>query len=163
VSAASGRIHAAAEVGFGSAADRYERGRPGYPADAVSFVIDELVIAPGRTVVDLAAGTGKFTVAIAPSGARIVAVEPVAEMRSVLERNVPGVDALDGTAESMPLEDASADAVVVAQAFHWFDGARAIPEIRRVLRDVEWAAIGHEPWPLGWLEHRPRYALVADA
>ena len=130
-----GRIHAAAEVGFGSAADRYERGRPGYPADAIAFLIAELSIAPGRTVVDLAAGTGKFTAAIASTGARIVAVEPVTEMRGVLERNIPGVEALDGTAEDMPFQDASVDAIVVAQAFHWFDGDRAIPEIRRVLPD----------------------------
>ena len=131
----SGRIHAAAEVGFGSAADRYERGRPGYPPDAVAHLVSELGIAPGRTVVDLAAGTGKLTAAIAETDATIVAVEPVAEMRAVLERAMPAVRALDGTAEAIPLGDASVDAVVVAQAFHWFDGDRAIPEIRRVLRD----------------------------
>ena len=129
------RIHAAARVGFGSAADRYDRGRPTYPADAVAFLVSELGIARGRTVVDLAAGTGKFTALIVPTGARIVAVEPVPEMRAVLERECPTVESLDGTAEAIPLEDASVDAVVVAQAFHWFDGDHAVPEIRRVLRD----------------------------
>jgi SAM-dependent methyltransferase len=133
VSGPSGRIHAAAEVGFGSAADRYERGRPSYPDDAVALLVDRLRIAPRRTVVDLAAGTGKFTTLIVPTGARVVAVEPVAEMRATLERNCPGVGTLDGTAEAIPLGDASVDAVVVAQAFHWFDGDRAVPEIRRVL------------------------------
>ena len=128
------RIHLAAEVGFGSAADRYDRGRPSYPADAVAHLVSELGIEPGRTVVDLAAGTGKFTASIVPTGARITAVEPVAAMRAVLERECPTVEAMDGTAEAMPLEDASVDAVVVAQAFHWFDGDRAVPEIRRVLR-----------------------------
>jgi SAM-dependent methyltransferase len=135
VSEPSGWIHAAAEVGFGSAADRYERGRPSYPGDAIALLVDRLGIAPARTVVDLAAGTGKFTTLIVPTGARIVAVEPVREMRATLERNCPAVEAVDGTAEAIPLGDASADAVVVAQAFHWFDGDRAVPEIRRVLRD----------------------------
>jgi SAM-dependent methyltransferase len=135
VSGSPGRIHAAAEVGFGSAADRYERGRPSYPDDTVALVVDRLRVEPGRTVVDLAAGTGKFTTLILPTGARIIAVEPVPQMRATLERNCPGVEALDGTAEAIPLGDASVDAVVVAQAFHWFDGDQALPEIRRVLRD----------------------------
>jgi ubiquinone/menaquinone biosynthesis C-methylase UbiE len=135
VSEPSRRIHAAAEVGFGSAADRYDRGRPSYPVDAVAYLVSELGIGSGRTVVDLAAGTGKFTEMIVPTGAHIIAVEPVAEMRAVLESACPTVEAIDGTAEALPLDDASVDAVVVAQAFHWFDGDRAVPEIRRVLRD----------------------------
>ena len=136
-----GRIHAAAEVGFGSAADRYERGRPSYPDGAVALLVERLSITLGRTVVDLAAGTGKFTTLIVPTGARIIAVEPVPEMRATLERNCPGVDALDGTAEAIPLRDGSVDAVVVAQGFHWFDGDRAVPEIRRVLRDDGWLGL----------------------
>jgi SAM-dependent methyltransferase len=128
------RIHRAAAVGFEAAVERYERGRPSYPDDAVSFLIRAVGIGPGRDVVELGAGTGKFTELIASSGARIVAVEPVAGMREALMRSCPSVEVVDGTAEQIPLPDASADAVVVAQAFHWFAGALALPEIHRVLR-----------------------------
>ena len=85
-------------------------------------------------MLDLAAGTGKLTRQIAPSGAELVAVEPIAEMRAKLEASSPDVEALDGTAEAIPLPNHSVDAVVVGQAFHWFDGVRAVSEIRRVLR-----------------------------
>lgn len=128
------RIHDAAARGFEAAVERYERGRPSYPEDAVAFVVRALGIAEGRDVVELGAGPGKFTELIVPTGARIVAVEPVAAMREALERNCPTVTVLDGTAERTGLTDSSADAVVAAQAFHWFDGERALPEIHRVLR-----------------------------
>lgn len=137
MSDAADRIHAAAALGFAAATERYERGRPTYPADAVAYLVDALAIAPGRTVLELGAGTGKFTSLIAATGARIVAVEPVAEMRAALERNHPSVEILDATAEAIPLHDATVDAVVVAQAFHWFDADRALREIRRVLRPGE--------------------------
>ena len=85
-------------------------------------------------MLDLAAGTGKFTRQLLPSGADLVAVEPVAGMRRKLAETVPGVPALEGTAEALPLGNASLDAVVCAQAFHWFDADRAVAEIHRVLR-----------------------------
>ena len=88
---------------------------------------------PGRTAVDVGAGTGKLTRALSGSGATLIAVEPVAEMRAVLERELPEVRALESTAESLPLDDASVDAVVVGQAFHWFDAPAALTEFRRVL------------------------------
>ena len=84
----------------------------------------------GRPVVDLAAGTGKLTRLLARTGARVIAVEPVAEMRALIE---PPAEVLDGTAELMPLADTCADAITVAQAFHWFDHGPALAEIRRVL------------------------------
>jgi SAM-dependent methyltransferase len=127
-------IHPVAAAGFAVAADAYERGRPGYPQDAVDHIVRVLAIGPERTVLDLGAGTGKLTRLLEPTGATIVAVEPVDAMRAELSRRSPGVRALAGTAEAIPLEDASVDAAVVAQAFHWFDGERALPEIRRVLR-----------------------------
>ena len=110
--------------------DRYERGRPGYPQAAVDTIVTELGLRPGRTVLDLAAGTGKLTRLLAPSGANVIAVEPVREMRDKLE----GFVALAGTAEHIPLTDAYVDGVTVAQAFHWFDADRALREIHRVLR-----------------------------
>jgi SAM-dependent methyltransferase len=117
-----------------AAAEVYERGRPDYPATAVARIVERFDLRPGRTVLDLAAGTGKLTRLLAASGARIIAVEPVREMRTELERQVPGVVAVDGTAERIPLEDDSVDAVTVGQAFHWFDADAALREIHRVLR-----------------------------
>ena len=107
-----------AAVGFQRGAADYERGRPGYPEAAVALLARELVIGPGDVVVDLAAGTGKLTRALLGLGADLVAVEPVAGMRAQLARAVPGVTVLDGTAERMPLPDATARAVLVAQTFH---------------------------------------------
>jgi len=85
-------------------------------------------------VVDLAAGTGKFTALLVPTEAHIVAVEPVPEMRETLARTVPGVEVMDGTAEDIPLPDGFADVVAAAQAFHWFKLDAALPEIARVLK-----------------------------
>jgi SAM-dependent methyltransferase len=118
-------------TGYACSAASYERGRPGYPPAAIDFLAARLRLGPGRVVVDLAAGTGKLTRPLLASGAEVVAVEPVAEMRAELPE---GARAMNGTAEEMPLNTASADAVVVAQAFHWFDGPAALAEIHRVLR-----------------------------
>jgi SAM-dependent methyltransferase len=126
-------VHPAAQA-FDRAGEEYERGRPGYPPDAVERLVRELGIAPGRTILDLAAGTGKLTRLLVASGARIVAVEPAAGMRRRIEEELPGVETLAGTAEDIPLAGSSVDAVTVAQAFHWFDGDAALAEIHRVLR-----------------------------
>ena len=126
-------IHHSAEH-FGSAAEVYERGRPGYRSEVVAYIADTLDLRPGRVVVDLAAGTGKLTRELVPTGADVIAVEPVAGMRDQLTAVLPGVDVRDGTAEAMPLADGAADAVTVAQAFHWFRGDEALAEISRVLR-----------------------------
>jgi|GEM_PF-168616 len=127
-------IHESAAKGFAAGADAYERGRPEYSPEAIDRLIQELQIGPGKRVLDLAAGTGKLTRQLAPAGAEIVAVEPIAEMRAKLEAASPDVEALEGTAEAIPLPSHSVDAVVVGQAFHWFDGIRAVSEIRRVLK-----------------------------
>jgi SAM-dependent methyltransferase len=124
-------LHEAASSGFARGAEEYERGRPEYPAAAADWLAERLDLREGRTVVDLAAGTGKLTRLLTRTGARVIAVEPVAEMRALIG---PPAELLDGTAEAMPLADASADAVTVAQAFHWFDPQPAVAEIRRVLR-----------------------------
>jgi SAM-dependent methyltransferase len=127
-------VNPVAAAGFGRAADAYERSRPSYPADAVSLLAVELGIAPGATVLDLAAGTGKLTRLLADLGADLVAVEPSAAMRTEFTAVLPTVPIHEGTAEAIPLGDATVDAVVVAQAFHWFDATRALSEIARVLR-----------------------------
>lgn len=128
------RIHETAARGFEAAVERYRSGRPGYPDGAVAILVEELGLAGGRDVVEIGAGTGKLTERLVPTGARIVAVEPVSAMREALAVACPAVDVRDGTAEAIPVGDGDADAVVVAQAFHWFDGDRALPEIHRVLR-----------------------------
>ena len=128
------RVHQVAAEGFDKGADSYERARPSYPDEAVALIVERLGIRPGRRVLDLAAGTGKLTRLLVPTGAELIALEPVEGMRVQLERAVPGVEALDGTAESVPLPDASIDAVVCAQAWHWFDSPRALTEMARVLR-----------------------------
>jgi SAM-dependent methyltransferase len=127
-------IHPAAMEGFDRFADAYDRARPEYPKDAIDRIVSELGLGPGSTVVDLAAGTGKLTRPLLETGARVLSVEPVARMRDVLVGTTPGAEALDGTAEAIPLPPQSADAVTVGQAFHWFDGDRALTEIDRVLR-----------------------------
>ena len=115
---------------FDRAAEEYERTRPDYPA----AVLDSVPVPAGAEVLDLGAGTGKLTRILERRYEHVVAVEPLDGMRAILERVVPGVEALAGSAEEIPLEDASVDAVFAAQAFHWFDHDRAIPEIARVLR-----------------------------
>jgi SAM-dependent methyltransferase len=125
------RIHPIAAAGFGSSADAYERGRPGYPSPAVEWLGRRLRLRAGVTVVDLAAGTGKLSRPLAATGARVIAIEPLEAMRRAVG---PGIEALEGTAEALPLPEESADVVTVGQAFHWFDGEAALAEISRVLR-----------------------------
>jgi SAM-dependent methyltransferase len=119
-----------AAAGFARAADVYDRARPSYPEEAVAWMARRARLGPGATVVDVGAGTGKLTRLLPATGAHVIAVEPVAEMRAKLD----GVEARDGTAEELPLPDESAEVITVAQAFHWFDHARALPELHRVLR-----------------------------
>jgi len=126
-------VHRTAAVGFAKAADAYERARPGYPDAAVEWLVGRLNAGPDL-VVDLAAGTGKMTRALVARGLNVVAIEPVEGMRAKLVAALPDVRAIDGTAETMPFEDHSVAAVVVAQAFHWFKHDDALREIHRVLR-----------------------------
>lgn len=114
---------------FGTAAHTYERGRPPYPPEAVDWLLP-----PGTPrVVDLGAGTGKLTRELTARGLPVVAVDPSDGMLVELRRVLPGVPAHLGSAEHIPLPDHSADAVLVAQAWHWVDPERAVPEIARVL------------------------------
>jgi SAM-dependent methyltransferase len=124
-----------ASAGFSRAAGAYERGRPGYAVEAIDWVAQRLALGSDATVVDLAAGTGKLTRLVRDrTGAFVIAVEPVAEMRRQLERAVPGVPVLDGVAEALPLGDGTVDAILCGEGFHWFDGDRALPELHRVVR-----------------------------
>lgn len=114
---------------FGAAAKEYERSRPSYPDSA----LDWLLPAGARNVLDLGAGTGQLSRQLAQRGLSVVAVEPSAGMRAELNSVLPYVQGLAGSAEHIPLPDASVDVVLVAQAWHWVDTDRAVPEVARVL------------------------------
>ena len=127
-------VHRAAATGFERSAAAYARGRPDYPEALDDWLRRDLALGPGRVVVDLGAGTGKFVPRIASTGATAIAVEPVGAMRAELAARHPSVDVRAGTADAIPLGDAEVDAVVCAQAFHWFATAAATAEIARVLK-----------------------------
>ena len=145
------------ELSFDSVADEYERTRPTYPSEVLELV----PLDADASVLDLGAGTGKLTRVLAARYREVTAVEPLANMRAMLERVVSHVAALPGSAERIPLDDASVDGVFAAQAFHWFDKALALPEIVRVLRPGGVLAIvwnrGDEDLP------DPRPAAFRDA
>ncbi len=124
-------IHDAAAAGYRRQADTYAKARPGYHPELIQRLGTVL---PRGAIVELGAGTGIFTRQLLQAGYAPIAVEPVAEMRSRLAARLPRVDVRDGTAEKTGLETASAEAVAVAQAFHWFSYQAALAEIRRILR-----------------------------
>ena len=119
---------------FSSVAGEYERGRREYPPAVVGALAAELGVPPGAPLLDLAAGTGKLTRALLAQGYDVVAVEPLEALREVLAGSVGQDRVRAGVAEAIPLPDAAVAAVTVADAFHWFDQAAALAEIRRVLR-----------------------------
>jgi SAM-dependent methyltransferase len=118
---------------FGSAAAAYAEHRPDYAEAAVRWALEPVADRTPLRVLDLAAGTGKLTAAIARIGAEVTAVEPDQDMLAELRRGLPEVRALAGRAEQIPLPDGTFDAVLVGQAMHWFDLDHAMPEIARVL------------------------------
>ena len=117
-------------LSFAQVADAYRAARPNYPEAAIDWVLEG---SPGPRVLDLAAGTGKLTESLVRRRLAVTAVEPLDPMRAHLRAMLPQVTALSGTAERIPLADGSVDAVVVGQAFHWFDQPAALREIARVL------------------------------
>ena len=133
---------------FDRAAIEYERARPGYPA----AILDLLPLGDDAEVLDLGAGTGKLTRVLRERYRRVLAVEPLDGMRAILEQVVSGAESLAGTAEDIPLADASVDGVFAGQAFHWFANDAAIEEIARVLRPGGMLALvwneGAAPSPL---------------
>jgi SAM-dependent methyltransferase len=126
-------LHPLAER-FASVAGAYERGRPDYPPAVTDALAAELRLSPGSPVLDLGAGTGKLSRALLAAGFDLVAVEPQSALREVLCERVGAERVRGGLAEQIPLPDGSVDAVTVADAFHWFEHAAALAEIRRVLR-----------------------------
>jgi SAM-dependent methyltransferase len=131
---------------FGHVACAYDDARPEYAPEALNRAAAALGLRPDSRVVDLAAGTGKLTRRLVERFEEVVAVEPADEMRGVLEARTPGAVSRAGTAEQIPLPDAWADAVFVADAFHWFDTAVALREIARVLRSGGGLALLWNEW-----------------
>ena len=127
-------IHPVAAEGFQAGAVAYVAGRPDYPPEIEAWLTQDLGLSTGKTALDLAAGTGKFSPRLLATGAAVIAVEPVRAMSNELTRQYPGIDVRSGSAENIPLDEASVDAVVCAQAFHWFATPRALKEIHRVLK-----------------------------
>ncbi len=123
-------VHEAAAKGFQKHADIYQRARPTYHPALIRWCAERWA---GRQVIELGAGTGIFSAQLLAAGVRVTAIEPVEAMRRAFQEWM-GLEALDGTAESIPLTNASADVVVAAQAFHWFNASAALDEIARVLR-----------------------------
>jgi SAM-dependent methyltransferase len=117
-------------LSFGGVADAYDRGRPSYPREAASW----LVGTEYAHVLELGAGTGKLTEQLLALRHRVLATDPLEEMLGQLHARLPEVRAVIGTAERIPMRARSVDVVIAAQAFHWFDPDRALPEIARVLR-----------------------------
>lgn len=118
---------------FGSAAADYAEHRPGYPVPALEWALAPVRDRKILRVLDLGAGTGIITRALLDLDVNVIAVEPDSAMRAELVNHTFGAAALAGSAEAIPLPDNRVDAVIVGQAFHWFDTDRALPEIARVL------------------------------
>ncbi len=133
-SSGSPSVHRVAADGFAAGAETYVRGRPDYPPQALDWLRNAIGLGEGKMAIDLGAGTGKFSKLLLATGAKVVAVDPVVPMLDRLRRDVPGVEAVVGNAEHIPLAAESADAVLCAQSFHWFATPAAVAEIRRVLK-----------------------------
>ena len=137
---------------FGRTAREYELGRPGWPEELLDRVVADLGLPRDAEVLDLGAGTGKLTRELVARFGSVVAVEPDAAMREVLEEVVPEAESLAGTAEAIPLADGEVDAVFSGEAFHWFASDRTVAEIARVLRPggalvLLWSIFGEERDP----------------
>jgi SAM-dependent methyltransferase len=133
---------------FGAHADAYERARPAWPEEAARWFVPD----DAKLVVELGAGTGKLTRAVAALGTRVVAVEPDQRMLAVLR----GLDleGVEGSAEAIPFGDGVADAVVAGSSLHWFELELALPEIHRVLREGGRFAFG-------WNHRDDRHPAIA--
>lgn len=127
-------VHDSAAEGYARSAAIYASGRPDYPPEALDWLRETVGLKAGATGLEVGAGTGKFVPLLRETGARVLALEPVAAMRDILAPDNPDVTVLDGNAEAIPLPDRAVDAVICAQAFHWFASAAAVEEMRRVLK-----------------------------
>ena len=131
---APSNVHTAARQGYAKEAASYARGRPEYPPELAGWMRDVLGTSEGKRVADVGAGTGKFTKLLTQTGATVIAVEPVEQMRDAFATALPGVQVVPGSAQALPLEDASLDVIACAQAFHWFATTQVLDEFARALK-----------------------------
>lgn len=127
-------LHPQAAEGFTQGAQAYARARPDYPEETLAWLTETVGLAPGTSALEVGAGTGKFTERLLQTGASILALEPVEAMRAQLQSRYPAVTVRQGLAECLPLEDESFDAIICAQAFHWFARSEVLDEFARVLK-----------------------------
>ncbi len=128
------QIHPTAQKGFSSAAELYQQVRPSYPQEIASWLKDDLHIQQDSTVMDLGAGTGKFIPYLQQVCQHIIAVEPVTEMLAQLQQHYPTVQTLQASSQQLPIASNSMDAVICAQAFHWFADLDSLHEIYQILK-----------------------------
>ncbi|TVT81815.1 class I SAM-dependent methyltransferase [Acinetobacter colistiniresistens] len=126
-------LHPAAEKGFSLGAELYQQVRPSYPQEIAVWLQDRLQVGESSTVVDLGAGTGKFLPYLMQTQAKVIAVEPVTEMLQQLQQTYPTVECLQAFSNELPFANASIDAILCAQSFHWFANLETLTEIHRVL------------------------------
>lgn len=148
-----------ASPSFGTVADAYDRGRPGYPAEAVRWLLGH----EPQIVLELGAGTGKLTAELVRQGHAVHATDPDPQMLALLEANVPDASCKRASAEYIPANDRSVDVVVVGQAFQWFNAERALAEIARILRPGGHLAIVHNEHDVRIPWVRRFGALLGDA
>lgn len=127
-------LHPSAAKGFGSGAELYQQVRPSYPQEIAIWLQDRLQIGESSTVIDLGSGTGKFLPYLIQTQAKVIAVEPVAEMLQQLQQAHPTVECVQAFSDQLPLQNESVDAMVCAQSFHWFSNIETLTEMHRVLK-----------------------------
>jgi SAM-dependent methyltransferase len=131
-------LHPAAQKGFSLGAELYQQVRPSYPQEIAVWLQDRLQIDENSTVIDLGAGTGKFLPSLIQTQAKVIAVEPVTEMLQQLQQTYPSVKCIQASSDQLPFTDATINAILCAQSFHWFANMQTLTEIHRVL-----TATGH--------------------
>lgn len=127
-------LHPTAQKGFSLGAELYQQVRPSYPQEIAVWLQDRLQIGESSTVIDLGAGTGKFLPYLIQTQAKVIAVEPVTEMLQQLQQTYASVECLQASSTQLPLKDASIDAILCAQSFHWFSNIETLSEMHRVLK-----------------------------
>jgi SAM-dependent methyltransferase len=123
---------------FSDRVENYVKYRPGYPTDVLRYFSEEMGLKSSSVIADIGSGTGISAKIFLENGNEVYGIEPNPPMREASEKyliNFRNFRSIDGTAENTTLTEKSVDFIVAAQAFHWFDKAKTLPEFRRILRD----------------------------
>ncbi len=143
-------VHSVAREGFNRSGELYDRARSGYPEAIAQRLFRHLGMKPGARVLELAAGTGKFTEKLMQAGVEITAVEPSREMRSILSQRSAQIAVVDAVAEALPFPSEYYDFVFAATSYHWFDPELAYAEILRVLKPGGGLGLIWQSWNQDW-------------